>query len=209
MFFPSYGKVQLYLGLRGGAGVMLTRDQLTNLATSSGFVNATRAGSGWSVHGKAEALLGIGRLRIGYQFLYNFSQPGSVSSPYSAFFDNNRNTTYFNSSGNSFFGHYFLAEYAVVNLHHFALAPGIALGSFTGFMVDNNTGERVALSTDTHHRFSMGAELNFEIKFGRCTFLASPNYYLFSMQDKSNPNWREYQHFLGADVGFRVNLLKP
>ena len=42
---PSFGAVQFYLGLQGGAGVMLTRDQLNNLGTSSGFVNATSSNS--------------------------------------------------------------------------------------------------------------------------------------------------------------------
>ena len=208
-FLPSYGKVQLYLGLRGGAGVMLTRDQLNNLATSTGFVNATRNTAGWSIHAKAEALIGFGRLRFGYQFLYNFSQPSSSSSSFASVIDNNRNTTYFNNSKSNLFGHYFLTEVAVINLKHFVLAPGIALGSFTGFKVDNTTGDHVQFSADTHHRFSIGAELNLEIKFGRWSFLASPNYYLFSLQDKANGDWREYQHFIGGDVGFRVNLLKP
>jgi hypothetical protein len=209
LFLPSYSQVQLYLGVRGGAGVMLTRDQLNNLATSSGFVNATNSSSSWSLHAKGEALIGFGRLRLGYQFLYNFAQTGSSSSTYSASIDNNRNTTYFNSSQTTFLGHYFLAEVAVIKLPHFVLAPGIALGSFTGFKVDNTTGDRVELSADTHHRFSAGAELNFELKFGRFTFLASPNYYLFTLQDKGTSSWREYQHFIGADLGFRVNLLKP
>jgi hypothetical protein len=209
LFLPSYGKVQLYLGLRGGAGVMLTRDQLNNLATSQGFMNATRNTSGWSLNGKAEALIGFGRLRLGYQFLYNFSRPMASSSTYPAFTDNNLNTTYYNNSNTHFFGQYFVLEVAVVNLKHFALVPGIAVGSFTGFKVNNTTGEWVKLSADTHHRFSIGAQLNAEIKFGRFVFLVGPNYYLFSLQDKANNDWREYQHFIGADVGFRVNLLKP
>ena len=208
-FLPSYGKVQLYLGLRGGAGVMLTNDQVKNLTTSSGFVNATRNTAAWTIHAKAEALIGFGRFRFGYQFLGNFSQSSASSSTYSGAIDNKANTTYFNNSKTVLLGQYFLAEVAVINLPHFALAPGIALGSFNGFKIDNTTGDRVALSAETHHRFSVGAELNFEIKFGRWSFLASPNYYLFSLQDKSNANWREYQHFIGADIGFRVNLLKP
>ena len=208
-FLPSYGKVQLYLGLRGGAGVMLTNDQVKNLTTSSGFVNATRNTSTWSIHGKAEALIGFGRLRLGYQFLANFSQNAASTTAYAPAIDNNQNTTYFNNSKTVLLGQYFLAEVAVIKLPHFELAPGIALGSFTGYKVDNTSGDRVALSATTHHRFSVGAELNFEFKFGRWTFLASPNYYLFGLQDKSNGDWREYQHFIGADLGFRVNLLKP
>jgi hypothetical protein len=206
---PSFGKVQFYLGLRGGAGVMLTHDQVGSLATSSGFVNATRNTSSWTLHAKAEALIGFGRLRLGYQFMGNFAQAGTTTTNYANTVDNNTNTTYFNNSKTVLLGQYFLAEVAVIKVPHFELAPGIALGSFTGFKVDNTTGDRVDLSADTHHRFSVGAELNFEIKFGRWSFLASPNYYLFSLQDKSNGNWREYQHLIGADVGFRVNLLKP
>jgi hypothetical protein len=208
-FLPSYGKVQLYLGLRAGAGVMLTNDQVKGLSTSSGFVNATRNTSAWSLHAKAEALIGFGRLRLGYQFLGNFSQTAASSTAYVASIDNTRNTTYFNNSKTVLLGQYFLAEVAVIKLPHFELAPGIALGSFTGFKIDNTTGDRVDLSADTHHRFSVGAELNFELKFGRWSFLASPNYYLFSLQDKANGNWREYQHLIGADLGFRVNLLQP
>jgi len=209
LFLPSYGKVQLYLGLHGGGGVMLTRDQLNNLATPPGYVNATRSTSGWSLHAKAEALIGFKRLRIGYQFLYNFSQPSISNSSYSTFINENQNATYFNNSRNNFFGHYFLAEYAIINSKHFALTPGLALGSFTGYKVDNNTGERVELSTDTHHRFSLGASLNIEIKFGRLVFLAGPNYYLFTLQDRTNHDWRESQQFIGGDIGLRFNLLKP
>lgn len=100
-------------------------------------------------------------------------------------------------------------EVAIVNLRHFALTPGIGVGSFTGYNVDQTNGNKVNLSEDTHHRFSVSAELNAEIKFGRCTFLIGPNYYLFSMQDKTSAYWRKYQNFIGGDIGLRVNLLKP
>ncbi|MDB5283253.1 MAG: hypothetical protein JWO06_2328 [Bacteroidota bacterium] len=206
----TYGQpVQLYLGLRGGAGAMLTRDQLYNVGTPDGPRTIFKSEQGWSAHAKGEALLGFRRLRIGYQFLYNFAAPGLSNNNIAPQLDNGRYTTYFNNSQAHFFGHYFLAELAIINTKRFALTPGIAVGSFTGYKVDNNTGEVVQLSADTHHRFSVGGELNAEIKFAkRCTFLIGPNYYMFSLQDKAHPDWREYQHFIGADIGLRVNLLK-
>ena len=100
-------------------------------------------------------------------------------------------------------------EIAIINLPHFALTSGLGLGSYTGYKIDQNTGDRVSLSTDTHHRFSFSTELNAEIKFGRCVFLVGPNYYFFSMQDKANSSWHQYQNLIGADIGLRVNLLKP
>ena len=202
------GKVKLYLGAWAGLGAMLTRDQLNNYNNSSGPVSVLQHHDTWSFHAKGEALLGFGRFRIGYQFLYNFS--GQQISSAGDYFtgDNNRNTTYFNSSQTHYFGHYLLMEVAVIDLPHFALTPGIGVGTYNGFKIDNTSGDHVAMSADTHNRFSVSAELNAEIKFGRCVFLVGPNYYLFSAQDRANNNWREYQHFLGADVGFRVNLLK-
>ena len=203
------GDVQLYLGLRGGAGIDLTHDQLHQFNTADGFGNVVRNANTWSLHAKGEALLGFGRFRIGYQFLYNFI-PSDVSIittiPVT---DNARYTTYFNSKQSHYFGHYALLECAIINLPHFALTPGIGLGSYTGYKIDQTTGDRVDLSTDTHHRFSMSAELNAEIKLGRCVFLVGPNYYLFSMVDKTNAQWKQYQNLIGADVGLRVNLLKP
>jgi hypothetical protein len=207
--FTSYGsKVKLYLGVRAGAGAMITRDQLNNFNSSQGPVNILQHHDTWSFHAKGEALLGFGRLRIGYQFLYNFSGP-QISSANNYFAgDNNRNTSYFNSSQTHFFGHYFHAEIAIIDLPHFALTPGGGIGTFTGFKVDNTTGNTVQISSDTHNRFSASAELNAEIKFGRCVLLAGPNYYFFSLQDRANNNWREYQHFIGVDVGLRVNLFR-
>ena len=139
--------------------------------------------------------------------MYNFSQPTTTyGGPYYGV-DNSRVTTYFSSSQTQIFAHYFLLEFALINRKHFGLVPGIALGSYNGFRVDNNTGERVPLSDVTYHRFSVGANLNAEIKFGRCTFLIGPNYYMFSLQDKANTDWHEYQHLIGADIGLRVKLL--
>jgi hypothetical protein len=201
-------KIRLYLGARAGIGALLTRDQINNYNNSSGPVSAFHHSDSWSFHAKGEALLGIGIFRIGYQFLYNFSGP-QISSANNYFTgDNNRNTTYFNSSHTHYFGHYLLIEVAIINTPHFSLTPGIGAGTYNGFKIDNTTGDHVRLSDDTHNRFSISAELNAEIKFGRCVFLVGPNYYLFSAQDRANSDWREYQHFIGGDIGFRVNLLK-
>lgn len=207
--FHSYaGKVKLYLGLRTGVGAMITRDQLNNFTNSQGPSSSIYHHETWSFHAKGEALMGFGRFRIGYQFLYNFSGP-QISSANNYFTgDNDRNTTYFNSSQTHFFGHYLHMELAIIDLPHFALTPGVGVGTFTGFKVDNTNGNTVSISSDTHNRFSVSAELNAEVKFGRCVFLAGPNYYLFSLQDRANNNWREYQHFIGVDVGLRVNLLR-
>jgi hypothetical protein len=209
LFYNSYGNVQLYLGLRTGAGLDITHDQLNKFNTSEGFANVVRKADTWSLHAKGEALLGLGRFRIGYQFLYNFIPSDVTSMTYIPVTDNSRYTTYFNSSQSHYFGQYALMEVAIINTHYFALTPGIGLGSFTGYKIDQTTGDRVSLSADTHHRFSMSAELDAEIKFGRCVFLIGPNYYLFCMQDKANSNWRQYQNLIGADIGLRVNLLKP
>src|SRR5579864_298869 len=76
MFSVSHSQLlQLYLGARGGVGDMLMHDQLSNVNTANGLVNVSKNNNGWSSHFKAEALLGFGRLRVGYQFLYNFSSP--------------------------------------------------------------------------------------------------------------------------------------
>ena len=205
----SFAGIQFYLGLRGGAGLLLTHDQLNNFNTTQGFANVVQNSNTWSAHAKAEALLGIGRFRFGYRFLYNFIPTDVAGSTYIPAMDDSRNTTYFNSSQSHYFGHYAVVEFAVVKLKHFALTPGLGFGSFTGYKVDQTTGNKVTLSTDTHHRFSMSADLNAEIIFGRFTFLVGPNYYLFCLQDKVSAKWNQYQNFIGGDIGFRVNLLKP
>jgi hypothetical protein len=209
LFTGVYSQVGLYLGVRGGAGAMLTQNQVTNLPTTEGFDNVFSRNSAWSGHAKGEALLGLWRFRLGYQFLYNFSGPSVVSVQGNPEISPAANTTYFNNSQTHIFGQYFLGEIVLIKTRHFNLVPGVAVGSYTGYKVDDNTGDHVSLSTTTNRRFSIGGELNAEIVYGRCTFLVGPNYYLFSYRDKFNDNWREYQHFIGADVGFRVNLLKP
>lgn len=209
LFSSTYAqKIGLYLGLRTGAGLDITHDQLRSFNTSDGFTNVVRTSDTWTLHAKGEALLGIGRLRIGYQFLYNFI-PSDISNMTSVpVTDNGRYTTYFNASQSHYFAHYALIELAVINTKHFALVPGVGLGSYTGYKIDQTTGNRIDLSEDTHHRFTMSAELDAEIKFGRCAFLIGPNWYMFSMQDKANNNWRQYQNMIGGDIGLRVNLLK-
>lgn len=201
------GKVKLYLGLRAGVGAMSTRDQLDNFTTSQGPVNIIHHHETWSLHAKGEALMGFGNFRIGYQFLYNFSgaQVNNAGNYFSG--DDNRNTTYFNNSQTHFFGHYLVMELALINLPHFSLTPGIGVGTFNGFKVDNTSGNMVSISSATHNRFSVSAQLNAEIKLGRCAILVGPNYYLFSLQDRANNDWHEYQHFVGVDVGVRIDLL--
>ena len=202
-------KVQLYLGIRGGAGVTINHYHFPDMVTSQGITTVKGNSYAWTAHAKGEVLFGVWRFRIGYRFLYNFSAPLLFSGPSSPIVDGNRYTTYFNSSQTHYFGHYLVLELAVINRQHFGLVPGVAVGTYGGYRVDNTTEEKVRLGVDTYHRFSVGLELNFEIKFGRCVFLAGPNYYLFSMQDRADNNWHNYQHILGADVGLRVNLLKP
>jgi hypothetical protein len=202
------GDLKLYLGLTGGGGSMLTNNQLTNLPTNEGLVNVNNYKYGRAADAKGQLLLGIGRLRIGYQFLYVFSAPHISSDGYTPLVDNSRNTTYFNASRNNIFGNYLLVELAVINLPHFALVPGVAVGSFSGFKIDNDSHDRVNYYDDMHHPFSIGAELNAEIKFGRCALLLGPNYYLFALQDKATSDWHQYQHYIGADIGLRINLLR-
>jgi len=205
----SYGQVQLYLGLRGGAGAMFSHEQLTGLTSAQGFQNAFEFNKTYSAHAKAELLLGFRRLRIGYRFMYNFSGP-DVNTAVSYFSDDHaRAATYYNNSQSHFFAHYLVLELAIINLPHFALVPGIAGGTYTGFKVDNTYGDNVPLSSSTHHRFTVGAELNAEIKFGRTSLILGPSYYLFCLQDKANSDWREYQHSLGGDIGLRFSLIKP
>jgi hypothetical protein len=203
----AFSQVKLYLGARGGGGVMMSKSQLKELKTQDGRDAVFKNRNAWSAQAKGEVLLGFKRLRIGYQFLYNFSAPINQSSSEQPLMNREQFATYLNSSQTQFFGHYALVEVAVINRPHFALTPGIAIGTYTGFNRDENTNEAVKLRNVTKNRFSIGTELNFEAKFGRCVIFGSPNYYLFSMQDKASKEWKQYKHFLGADIGFRVNLL--
>lgn len=208
LFFSSFSQVKLHLGIRGGVGEMLTHQQLRDLPTVEGIHNVSTDRPGWSVPFKGEALLGWRRLRVGYQFMYNYAQPSITAMSFTPTVSDAQNTMYFNPGKTHLFAHYLLVELAVINAKRFSLVPGVAVGSYTGFRVDKTTGERVQLTQVTDKRFSIGAELNAEIKFGRGTFLIGPNYYLFSLRDKANAKWKEYQHFIGVDVGLRVNILK-
>lgn len=205
----TYAQLGLYLGIRGGGGAMLTQNQVTNLPSSEGFENVFSKTSAWSGNIKGEALFGIWRVRLGYQVMYNFSGPSVTTVSGNPELSPAANTTYFNSSQTRILAQYFLFEIALIHTRHFNLVPGVALGSYDGYKIDENTGEQVSFSQTTHRRFSAGAELNFEIVYGRCTFLFGPNYYLFDYQDKYSSNWREYQHLIGGDIGLRVNLIKP
>lgn len=200
--------LQLLLGAQGGIGGMYTFDQLPGLPTNEGNLNVTQGTGGISSNFKGEALLGIGRFRIGYQFLYAFSAPNINATSYTPNILPGQYTTYFNASRTNYFGNYLLLELAVINTPRFALTPGLALGSYSGYKVDNTTDQPVYLGDVTRDHFSIGADLNAEIKFSRrWTFLFGPNYYLFGMQDRFNNDWREYSHFFGIDAGFRVNIL--
>jgi hypothetical protein len=201
------GKVQLYLGASAGAGFTLSSNQLKDLQT--GTTTVAKNSNTWSLHMKAEALLGLGRFRFGYRFLYNFTPVNIPGFPYAPTLNPQQYTTYFNGSRSNYFAQYGVLEYAIINTKIFALTPGIGPGSFTGNTVDKVSNDMVPLSAATHHRFTMSADLNAEIKIGRWTILFGPNYYLFSLQDKASANWHQYQNFIGGDVGFRVNLLKP
>jgi hypothetical protein len=188
---------------------MLTNNQVNSIRTPDGFRDVATNKRGLSVPFKAEALLGFGPFRIGYQFLYNYATPAVSNLGFTPDITDAQSTTYFNYSKTHIFGHYALVELSVLNFPHFGLVPGIAAGTFTGYRVDKTTGERVSLSETTTRRFSIGFQLNAEIKFGRFAIVFGPNYYLFSLNDKANFKWREYQHFLGGDLGLRINLLKP
>ncbi len=205
--YTLYSQPQLYLGVRAGAGGLGTYDHIPNVLTTDGFQNGSRASGGWAANLKGEALFGFGRFRIGYQFLYNNSSPSRTFSTHTPIIDRDRYTMYYNNYKDHIFGHYLLMQLAIINSKHFGLVPGIALGSFNGFKVDNDTYDRVRLAEVTRNRFSFGAELNAEIKFGRAIIFLGPNYYLFAMRDNINSNWREYRHFIGGDLGFRFNLL--
>jgi hypothetical protein len=205
----AYSQLGLYLGIRGGGGAMLTQNQVTNLPTSDGAENVFSKSSSWTGNVKGEALLGVWRLRLGYQVMHDFSGPSSTYISGNPQLSPAANTTYFNSSQTRILAQYFLLEIALIHTRHFNLVPGVAVGSYNGYKIDQTTGDQINFSETTRRRFSVGAELNFEIVYGRCTFLFGPNYYLFDYKDKLNDSWHEYQHMIGGDIGFRVNLIKP
>ncbi|MFN8286943.1 MAG: hypothetical protein U0V74_09340 [Chitinophagales bacterium] len=206
-----YAQPQFFLGLRPGAGAMLTNNQLRSFSTTEGTRDILGNRTNWSFVGKGEALLGLGRFRFGYRFLYNYSKNRGQETFYPLIdntIDYDRMTAYFNKSSVHTFGHYGVLEIAIINTRHFALTPGLALGGYMGYVKDAN-GNKVRFSDIVKYRFTVGAELNAEIKLNRVTILFGPNYYMFNRQDKFNADWKQYAHLIGGDVGLRVNLIKP
>lgn len=204
-----YSQPQIYLGARGGAGVVLNRGQLKGVETSEGFKNAIINNKGRYGSVKGEALLGLGRFRLGYRFMYNYSNSQGNRTGFSPQLSGDKYTLYLSNSRTHIFGHYAVLELAVLNLKHFALTPAIAAGGFTGYTKDDVTDFKARMVQGTKRRFSIGAELNFEIKVNRFVFLIGPNYYLFNQEDKIHANWKKYTHIIGADLGLRVNFIKP
>lgn len=203
----AYSQAQLHLGARIGGGAAINYQKLTQVQSAEGFKDAVTNDKGWELNAKAEALLGFGRFRFGYRFMYlrSYVEPGN--NPYGPLTDFDRYSVYQNSTRTHLFGHYGVLEIAVINSKFFALTPAIAAGGFHGYTVDNSTKEHTQLSRVTKNRFSIGAELNAEFKIGPVTLMVGPNYYLFNQQDKVNTKWSRYTHVIGADAGIRVNLL--
>lgn len=203
----GFSQAQLHIGVRAGAGAAINYQRLTQVQSAEGFKDAVMNDKGWEGHAKGEALLGFGRFRFGYRFMYVRSYVERNVNPYAPLTDVDRNTAYYNSTRTHLFGHYGIIEVAIVNSKFFALTPAIAVGGFHGRTVDNSTKNYVQLGKITKNRFSVGAELNAEFKVGPVTLMFGPNYYLFNQQDKVNAKWSRYIHVIGADAGIRVNLL--
>lgn len=204
-----YSQPQVYIGLRGGAGAAINYQKLQQVESAEGFKDAVFNDHGYSGHLKAEALFGIKHFRIGYRFMYLRSSINAPAQSYAPITDEGRYNFYFNSSRTILFAHYGVIEIPLINSKHFALTPAIAAGGFTGYTIDKDTKNKAQISSLTKNRFSVGAELNAEIKFGRVVIVAGPNYYLFNNTDRATKHWNRYTHVIGADVGLRVNLLKP
>jgi hypothetical protein len=207
-FSPTSGQVKLYFGIRGGGGALFIQDKLNGVNTSQGAVNVFQKSTSWSTDAKAELILGLGRLRLGYQFLYSYSPAHVITLTDTPSVLKSTYTTYFNSSQTNVFGNYFILELAVIDKAHFTLAPGFTLGAVAGFKLDKTSGDKVAFSQTTAHRFSASVEINAEVKLGRVVVFASPNYNFLQLIDKSNKAWNEKQNMLGGDLGLRVNMLK-
>jgi hypothetical protein len=206
LLIPAFAQVKISLGVRGGPGYMMSYEKLRSITTVEGRRDIFTNTKAWSGNVKGEAMVQFWKLRMGYQFLYNFSPARNMQTV--ALTDAARSTIYLQHSRSHLMAHYFAFELALINKPHFALVPGIALGGYNGWRKDPETGDKVRLSEVAKRRFTMGAQLNAEISYGRFTFLIGPNYYLFSMRDKATKNWHEYQHMLGVDAGMRFNLLK-
>lgn len=203
-------KVNLYFGLRGGAGVMLGTNQLKQFHTTEGTRDIVNHSTNWAISPKAEILLGIKRFHFGYRFMYNYSHNiNATTTGYvpvtGTTVDDQRLTAYFSGNRTHMFAHYGVMEYALVNKEVFGLTPGIAIGGYTGF-TKNDAGSRVRFSETSRMRLTAGVELNFEFKFKHGAFLITPNYYLFSRQDQLTADWKQFNHFIGAALGFRFSL---
>ena len=140
--------------------------------------------------------------------MYSYSPTQSNSVANISTVNEKMATTYFNYSSTQLFAHYFVLELSVYNKKKFSLVPGILIGGFSGFKVDNSTKQKVQLSEETYRHSTVGVELNAEIKVKQVTFFVSPNYYFFKMKDKVNNGWTEFRQFIGGDTGIRVNLRK-
>ncbi len=186
---------------------MMNTEQLKGMITTEGFKDATIRNHDWDANFKAEALIGIKHFRVGYRFMYMHVNGPTVAADYTPVMNGQQYTTYFNTSYTNIFAHYGVIEIPLINITHFALTPGVAIGGYTGSHIDKTTGDKVQLTDVGRYRFTVGAELNFEIKFGRAVIFFGPNYYMFNLQDKVNRDWHQYSHSVGADLGLRVNLL--
>ncbi len=201
---------KLYIGVRGGAGVLLGANQLKQFSTSDGTQDIVSHSSNWALNPKAEVLLGLGRFHLGYRFMYVYSKNvGNTGGSYTPMTDNTidnpRLTTYFSGTRMHMFAHYGVLEFAIINSKIFALTPGIALGGYTGFIKDDG-GNKVRFGEVSRMRITAGTELNFEFKFNHGSFIFGPNYYMFSRRDKLTANWKQFNHFIGADIGLRFSL---
>lgn len=206
----TYAQPQVLLGMRVGSGVMLTRNQLRSFSTTEGTRDILGNRSNWSITAKGDALVGLGRFRFGYRFLYNYSKNKGQETFYPLVnnsIDYDRMTAYFDKASVHTFGHYGVLEIAIVNTRHFALTPGLAIGGYMGYVKDAN-GNKVRFSDIVKYRFTIGAELNAEVKIKQVSIVFGPNYYMFNRQDKFNADWKQYAHLIGGDVGVRVNLVK-
>ncbi|MFN8299206.1 MAG: hypothetical protein U0T75_08885 [Chitinophagales bacterium] len=202
---------KLYIGLRGGAGVLLGANQLKQFSTSDGTRDIVTHSNNWALNPKIDVLLGLGRFHLGYRFMYTYSKNVSnTTGNYTPVdnggaIDNPRLTTYFNGTRMNMFAHYGVLEFSIINSKVFALTPGIALGGYTGYIKDD-AGNKVKFNQVSRMRITAGTELNFEIKFNHGSFIFGPNYYLFARQDKATADWKQFNHLIGADLGLRFSL---
>ena len=204
----SNGQLAIYLGFHGGGGTLLSKDKLQSVTTNQGSADILDKNRTWATNAKGEFLIGMGRLRIGYQFLYEFSPAQQNSYNNIVGVTEKTATTYFASSNTQLFAHYFVIELSVFTRKKFSLVPAFLAGGFSGFKVNRTTSEKIPLSQETYKHVTIGAALNGEIRIKQVTILISPNYYFFKMKDKVSNDWKEYRNFIGGDIGLRINLIK-